>query len=141
MYRDDVCAVCGESLPPDHLYCRDHAAIVDDLLHELGALLPRLGTDLSRAAQLITQIAPETWDFLAEQTEEDPEWPPRPTLETTTDGEDLDVDIDSEPGKVTIRLTADLATLLADLASAIERSGVDAMAEQARVAEDAGATH
>ncbi len=141
MYRDDVCAVCGESLPPDHLYCREHAAIVDDMLHEIGERLPRLVEDLGRVAELLGRVAPETWDFLAEQTDEDPLWPPRPQLVVTTDGEDLDVDVDSEPGKVTVSVTADLAVLLADLAGALDRAGVADLADSAGRAQDAGATH
>ena len=141
MYRDDVCAVCGDSLPPDHLYCREHAAIVDDLLHELGGLLPRLDADLRRAAELITSIHPETWDYLAEGVGTDAEWPPRPRLITTTDGEDLDVDVDSDPGKVTISVDLDLADVLRDLAAALGAAGVEAVAAAARDADGAGATH
>lgn len=141
MYRDDACAVCGESLPPDHLYCREHAAVVDDLLHELGELLPRVRSGLQRAAELLRCIAPETWDYLAEQTPEDPQWPPQPRLVTTTDGDDVDVDVDGEPGKVTVSLRSDLATLLSDLAGALHTADLDAMAASARTAEGAGATH
>ncbi|CAN5313787.1 hypothetical protein BH23ACT9_BH23ACT9_39210 [soil metagenome] len=141
MYRDDACAVCGDSLPPDHLYCREHAAAVDDLLHELGELLPQVTGGLVRAAELLDLIAPETWDYLAEQTPEDPDWPPQPTLITTTDGDDVDVDVDRDPGKVTVSVRSDLATLLADLAVALRAAGVDAMAMSARPAEGAGATH
>lgn len=141
MYRDDVCAVCGESLPPDHLYCREHAAVVDDLLHEIGELLPRLAADLRRTAELLSQIHPDTWDYLAEQQPGDPVWPPRPRLVTTTDGDDLDVDVDSDPGKVTVTLTSGLATLLADLAMALSAESIDQLAAATSHAEGAGATH
>lgn len=141
MYRDDACAVCGDALPPDHLYCREHAAVVDDLLHELGDLLPRLTGDLQRAADLLASIHPETWDYLAELDPADPDWPPHPTVVTTTDGEDLDVDVDSDPGKVTVHLRVPLATALADLAEAMAAAGVAPLAAAARAAEGAGATH
>ena len=90
MYRDDLCAVCGESLPPDHLYCREHAAIVDDLLHEVGERLPRVVEDLERLAWLVQAIAPETWDFLAEDHPDDPLWPPSPTTTLRADGGEVD---------------------------------------------------
>lgn len=141
MYRDDVCAVCGESLPPDHLYCREHAAVVDDLLHEIGERLPRLAEDLRRTAELLGRIHPETWDYLAETTDPDALWPPRPTVVSTTDGEDVDVDVDSEPGKVTVSLTLDLRAALGDLAAALARTDVDRLAASAGTAEGAGATH
>jgi hypothetical protein len=141
MYRDDVCAVCGESLPPDHLYCREHAAVVDDLLHEVGERLPRLAEDLGRTAELLRMIHPETWEYLAEQAGDDPVWPPRPTVVSSTDGEDVDVDVDSEPGQVTVSLTVDLAAALGDLAAALARTSAAAMAAAARTAEGAGATH
>jgi hypothetical protein len=141
MYRDDVCAVCGDSLPPDHLYCREHAAIVDDLLHELGALLPRLDADLRRAAELVEDIHPETWDYLADEEGVDVEWPPRPRLVTTTDGEDVDVDVDRDPGMVTVSVQVDLAAALRDLAVALESAGVARMAAAAQHADGAGATH
>ncbi|MGI9016829.1 MAG: hypothetical protein ACR2HR_06970 [Euzebya sp.] len=141
MYRDDVCAVCGESLPPDHLYCREHAAVVDDLLHQIGERLHRLTQDVQAAATLLTQIHPETWDYLAEHLDDDPLWPPHPVLITTTDGEDVDVDVDSEPGQVTVSIRNDLATLLADLAAALQRTSLDQMTTAARHADGAGATH
>ena len=64
MYRDDLCAVCGESLPPDHLYCREHAAIVDDLLHEAptaGRADVQVGDERDAdAVELLGQIPLET---------------------------------------------------------------------------------
>lgn len=141
MYRDDVCAVCGESLPPDHLYCREHAAEVDDRLHELGELLPQLGSDLRRAAELLDSIHPETWDYLSDGVEGEPIWPPRPSMVTTTDGDDVDVDVDSEPGQVTVSMTVELARLLADVAAAMRAAGVEPLASTARTAEGLGATH
>ncbi|HUG84177.1 MAG TPA: hypothetical protein VMM13_06410 [Euzebya sp.] len=141
MYRDDVCAVCGDSLPPDHLYCREHAAEVDDRLHELGELLPRVDSGLRRAAELLDSIHPETWDHLARGVEGDPLWPPRPAMVTTTDGEDVEVDVDSEPGQVTVSLTVELARLLGDVAAAMRTAQVDALAAAARAAEGLGATH
>ncbi|WP_370324089.1 hypothetical protein [Euzebya sp.] len=141
MYRDDVCAVCGESLPPDHLYCREHAAVVDELLHDIGERLPRLADDLRAVADLVAKIHPETWDYLSEDHPDEPLWPPRPELVTTTDGADLDVDVDSEPGRVTVSVRNDLAALLGDLAAALARTTVADMAAAARDVEGAGATH
>lgn len=141
MYRDDICAVCGDSLPPDHLYCREHAATVDDRLHEIAEVLPRLRADLERAAELIGSIAQETWDYLAEADPEDPDWPPPVTTVLTTDGEDVDVDVDAEPGMVTVSVRHDLATTLSAVAEALDRAGLDPMITGAAAAEDAGATH
>lgn len=141
MYRDDLCAVCGESLPPDHLYCREHAAIVDDLLHEIGDLAPRLLGDLQRLARLFDSIAEETWDYLAERHEDDPLWPPRPTVRVTADGGDVDVDVDSEPGMVTVRLTQGIPELLTALRAALEGADIARLAATAAEAEDTGATH
>jgi hypothetical protein len=142
MYRDDTCAVCGESLPPDHLYCREHAAVVDDLLHELGERLPRLVEDLARCAALLGMVHPETWDWLAEAAGRDEEvWPPRTTVVVAADGEDVDVDVDTEPGRVTASLTLDLGTALSALATALGGAGVERLAAAAAGAEGAGATH
>ena len=141
MYRDDVCAVCGESLPPDHLYCREHAAVVDDLLHEIGETLPRLIGDLDRVAELLDSIAPETWDYLAEDHPDDPVWPPAPTTVLTADGADVDVDVDAEPGMVTVSVRHTLAATLRAVHSALAASGLDDMIGAARDADGAGATH
>ena len=141
MYRDDLCAVCGESLPPDHLYCREHAAIVDDLLHEVGERLPRVVEDLERLAWLVQAIAPETWDFLAEDHPDDPLWPPSPTTTLRADGGEVDVDVDSEPGMVTVSVRLGLAETLKAVGAALATADVAAMAAAAADAEDAGATH
>lgn len=115
MYRDDTCAVCGESLPPDHFYCREHAAGVDDRLHELGARLTRWLDDLDRIVTLLGQVAPETWDYLAEGEADDPLWPPTPQVELSAEPEEVEVDLDSEPGLVRVRLAVGLRPLLAAL--------------------------
>lgn len=141
MYRDDICAVCGESLPPDHLYCREHAAVVDDLLHDIGRLLPAVTANLQRLAEMIAQIHPDTWDYLAEERDDDPLWPPRPDLVMTTDGEDVDVDVDRDPGKVTVSIRTDLSALLADVAAALSKPGLEELSQSAAKAEGAGATH
>jgi hypothetical protein len=141
VYRDDVCAVCGESLPPDHFYCREHAAGVDDRLHEIGALLPRLADDAERLATLLTQVAGETWDYLAEQQPDDPDWPPAPAVELRADGDDIDVDVDSEPGFVTVRLSLPLADLLAAVAADLKRTPWRDLAAVTTTATGANATH
>lgn len=139
MYRDDACAVCGESLPPDHFYCREHAAGVDDRLHQLGATLTQWLDDLGRIVTLLGQVAPETWDYLAEGEPGDPLWPPMPIVELRADPEQVTVDLDSEPGLVRVRLGVGLRPLLAALAeSAGELRGVAAACEKA---EGANATH
>lgn len=141
MYRDDTCAVCGESLPPDHFYCREHGATVDQRLQELGALLPRLTADLQRAGELLDGIAEETWDYLAEQQDDDPVWPPAPTLALRADAEDIDVDVDSEPGFVTVRVASDAALLLRGMATSLDSDDWRRLAGASAQAEGANATH
>lgn len=144
MYRDDVCAVCGESLPPDHFYCREHAAGVDDRLREIGALLDRVADDLPALGTLLDDVAQETWDWLAEQHESGDEellWPPAPLLEVQVHADDIDVDVDSEPGQVRIRTRVPLQRLLAALAGSLSAAGVDRLAVACRQAEGADATH
>lgn len=141
MYRDDVCAVCGESLPPDHLYCREHAAEVDDRLHELGALIPRAITDLQRLGELVAGIAGPTWDYVAESQPDDPVWPPTPRLEILADAEHVDVDVDAEPGMVRTVVSVELAPLLSAVVAAIDTAELRRAAAACLVAEGANATH
>jgi hypothetical protein len=139
MYRDDTCAVCGKSLPPDHFYCREHAAGVDDRLHDLGATLSRWLNDLDRVVTLLGQVAPETWDYLAEREPDDQLWPTAPTVELRADPEEITVDVDSEPGLVRVRLGVGLLPLLTALAEAT--SDLRRMAAACEKAEGANATH
>ncbi len=141
MYRDDVCAVCGESLPPDHLYCRAHAAEVDDIVRRIGELLPRVTADLSTLATDLSHIADETWDFLAEDEPDDPVWPPVPEVRLRTDADEVDVDVDTEPGMVRARITASLSDLLSAVADALRRADLDRFSEACAAAEDVGGTH
>jgi hypothetical protein len=143
MYRDDVCAVCGESLPPDHLYCREHAAEVDDRLHEIGDVTRRLAEDVPRLARLLADIAPETWDWLAEVVAKDDElvWPPAPPMTLHVHADEVDVDVDTEPGRVRIDLGSDLRTVLESLAEALGHADLDTFADACRSATGAGATH
>lgn len=141
MYRDDVCGVCGESLPPDHLYCREHAATVDDRLHEVGALIPRLADDIGRLAVLLRQVAPETWEWLADRAGVDDPWPPAPELLLRADPDEVDVEADEEPGYVQVRLTADLSAVLGAVADALGSSPARELSAAARDAEGANATH
>jgi hypothetical protein len=141
LYRDDICAVCGESLPPDHFYCREHAAGVDDRLHAIGDLLPRVARDAQRLALLLDQVAEETWDYLAEQESDDPAWPPVPDLALTADGDAVDVDVDSEPGYVRLRLRIPLAQLVGALAGALATDELDRLAAAGGAAQGANATH
>lgn len=139
MYRDDACAVCGESLPPDHFYCREHAAGVDDRLHEFGATLARWLDDLDHIVTLLAQVAPETWDYLADSEADDPLWPPVPAVELRADPEEITVDVDSKPGLVRVRLGVGLLPLLAALAEATGK--LRGMAAACAKAEGANATH
>jgi hypothetical protein len=141
MYRDDVCAVCGESLPPDHVYCREHAATVDERLHDIGALLPRLLDDLGRLSELLDGIAEETWDYLAEDEADDPEWPPVPRVEVRADAEEVDVDVDTEPGYVAVRLDVALAPLLRAVAAGLDTAELRRAAAACAAAEGASSTH
>jgi hypothetical protein len=141
VYRDDVCAVCGESLPPDHFYCREHGASVDERLHQIGVLLANVSTDARRLAELLGQVAAETWDYLAEQEEDDPQWPPAPAVMLRADADDIDVDVDSEPGFVTIRLSLPLAELLAGVARDLQDEQWRRVAAATAAAEGANATH
>ena len=141
MYRDDVCAVCGESLPPDHFYCREHAATVDDRLHEIAALLPRLADDVARLGELLGQVAPETWDYLAEQQPDDPEWPPVPAVSLRPDADAITVDVDSDPGYVSVQLAAPLRDLLTALGHALGTEEWSRVAAALARAEGANATH
>jgi len=141
MYRDDVCAVCGDSLPPDHLYCREHAAHVDERLHEIGALLARAVADTPRLAGLTTQIAQETYDWLAEAQPGDPAWPPVLTLELRLDSEDVAVEVDPEPGVVRITLRPPLPALLTAVSTALQAGEVARFATACADAEGANATH
>jgi hypothetical protein len=139
MYRDDTCAVCGESLPPDHFYCREHAAGVDERLHELGTTLTRWLDDLDHIVKLLPQVAPETWDYLAEGQADDPLWPPAPILELRAEPEDFTVEVDNEPGRVRMRLSVNLHPLLAALAEAT--GDLQRMAAACEKAQGANTTH
>jgi hypothetical protein len=141
MYRDDTCAVCGESLPPDHFYCREHGAQVDDRLHELGALLARLIADTATAAALTGGVAQETWDWLAEAEPDDPDWPVAGVLRLSADADQIAVDVDTEPGCVRVELRLPLATLLAAVAGALDGPELARLAAAATTAEGANATH
>lgn len=141
MYRDDVCAVCGESLPPDHFYCREHAAGVDERLHELGELLPRVRADLARLAELTASTAQETWDYLAEAQPEDPDWPPVPGVVVRADADEVDVDVDTEPGYVRAHLQVGLPALLTAIASGLDSPELDRFAAACASASGANATH
>lgn len=140
MYRDDVCAVCGESLPPDHFYCRRHGADVDDRLHDIGRLLAAVQRDATALSGLLQGIAEETWDYLADDRPDDPEWPPQIPVNFTVDTEAVDVDVDREPGMVQVRLDLPLPQLLAVVARALGDTD-PALATSCAAAEGANATH
>jgi hypothetical protein len=141
MYRDDVCAVCGESLPPEHLYCREHAAEVDDRLHEIGLLVPELLERLRRLAELVDGIAEDTWDYVAEAQPDDPVWPPTPAVALRADADEVDIDVDREPGFVRAELRVPLPRLLAALAEGLDSPELRRMAGACAAVEGAGPTH
>lgn len=141
MYRDDRCATCGEALPPDHLYCRMHAAEVDGRLQDLAVRLQEMGREAQAIADLVDGIAPETWDYLAEAEPNDPEWPPAVAILLRLPPEQVDVDVDTEPGLVRIRLDIALADLLAGVADNLRTISTSRFQEALRHAHGAGATH
>ena len=129
MYRDDQCAVCGAALPPDHVYCREHAGQVDDRLHDIGALLGRLLDDLPELTRLLDQVAPETWDWLADTMDVDDDWPPPLRVHLRLHADQVDVDVDSEPGRVKVDLDAELLTWCDALWVALESTDLRALAD------------
>ena len=162
MYRDDTCAVCGESLPPDHFYCREHAAEVDDRLHEIGALLGDLAERVPRLARLLDEVAGETWDWLADEEEAsreaeagEPEagdtgtgetgdelvWPPTAPLRLRVHADEVDVDVDSEPGLVRLDVACELGTLLEALARGLDEAQVTRLARACARAKGGNVTH
>lgn len=141
MYRDDLCAVCGESLPPDHVYCREHAATVDERLHEIGELLPRVLDDVDRLIELLGGIAEETWDYLAEGQPDDPIWPPVPHVEIRADGEEVDVDLDTEPGYVSVHLDVAMVPLLRALFAGLDTDELRRVSAACAQAQGASSTH
>ena len=104
--------MCGESLPPDHFYCREHAAEVDDRLHAIAGRLPGLHADVQDVRELVTGIAEETWDYIAESDPSDPDWPPDVNVSLRVDTDQVEVDVDEEPGYVQVRLRLSLDELL-----------------------------
>lgn len=141
MYRDDVCAVCGAALPPDHAYCREHAAQVDDRLHEIGAVLARLLDDVPALARLVDEVAPETWEYLSDTAAVDDEWPPAVPVTLQLHADQLDVDVDSEPGRVRVTIEPELVEWLRATAAAFATIDFGAVAEACSNATDAGAAY
>jgi hypothetical protein len=140
VYRDDTCAVCGESLPPDHFYCREHAADVDDRVHRVAEVLPALRGDVDHARTLLAGIAEETWDYVAENDPSDPEWPPPAEVTLRLDAAQIDVDVDSEPGYVRVALRLSLTDLLEATRGGLEAADESFLAA-CRDVEGANATH
>ena len=141
MYRDDQCAVCGAALPPDHVYCREHAAEVDDRLHQLGALLGRLLDDLPALTRLLDQVAPETWDWLSDTMGSDEDWPPALAVRMRLHADQVEVDVDSEPGRVKVDLDAELLAWCDALRVALESKDLRAVADACSQAQGAGAAY
>lgn len=141
MYRDDECAVCGVALPPDHVYCREHAAEVDDRLHEIGERLPRMLDDLAALGRLIDQVAPDTWEYLSDRMCRDEAWPPPVVLTLRLHADQVDVDVDTEPGRVRIALEPELATWMQASSAALEAADVRSLTRACVDAEGAGAAY
>lgn len=141
MYRDDQCAVCGAALPPDHVYCREHAAEVDERLHRIGALLDRVLDDMPQLTQLLDEVAPETWDWLSEATDVDAEWPPPLPVRLLVHADQFDVDVDSEPGRVRVLLETDLHAWAAATDAAMRQVGLRRVAQACAKATGADAAY
>lgn len=141
MYRDDQCAVCGAALPPDHVYCREHAGQVDDRLQQIGALLHRLTDDLPALTRLLDQVAPETWEWLSDSMGREEQWPPSLPVEMRLHADQVEVDVASEPGQVRVGLDADLRTWCDALGAAMEATDMHVVADACAQAEGAGAAY
>ena len=141
MYRDDECAVCGAALPPDHVYCREHAAEVDDRLHRVGELLGRVLDDLAQLARLLDEIAPATWDWLSDEAGDAAEWLPPLALRLHVHADQLDVDVDSEPGRVRLDLEADLPAWCGATVTAMEGASLRRVAQACMEATGADAAY
>jgi hypothetical protein len=141
VYRDDQCAVCGAALPPDHVYCREHAGQVDDRLHEIGVLLRRIADDVPALTRLLGQVAPETWEWLSDTMGSDEQWPPSLAVQMRLHADQVDVDVANDPGQVTVDLDADLLTLCDALRVAIEATDLNSVADACVDAQGAGAAY
>lgn len=141
MYRDDTCAVCDESLPPDHFYCRDHAAEVDDRLHAIAESVGQVRESAAAAAQIVARIAEQTWDWLAARDPSDPTWPPAPEVALRVPPEQIEVDVDAEPGLVRATLRLPVPDLLAAVAAGLDDADVRRWLDASAAAEGLNATH
>jgi hypothetical protein len=141
VYRDDECAVCGAALPPDHVYCREHAAEVDDRLHRVGELLGRVLDDLPQLAQLLDEIAPETWEWLSDDAGATAGWLPPLALRLQVHADQLDVDVDSEPGRVRLDVEADLSAWCRTTVAAMDAASLRRVARACTEAMGADAAY
>ena len=141
MYRDDQCAVCGAALPPDHVYCREHAGEVDERLHEIGTLLHRLVDDVPTLTRLLGQVAPETWEWLSDSMGREDQWPPPLPIRLRLHADQVEVDVASEPGQVLVDLEVDLRTWCDALREAIEATDLRTVARACAQAAGAGAAY
>lgn len=141
MYRDDECAVCGAALPPDHVYCREHAAQVDDRLHQVGVLLDRVLDDLPQLSRLLDEIAGETWDWLSDEADDPDDWPPPLALGLPVHADEFEVDVDSEPGRVRIDLELPLQSWCHATATAMDVARLRTVARACAQARGADAAY
>jgi hypothetical protein len=86
-------------------------------------------------------VAEETWDYLAESETDDPVWPPVPSILLRADADEVDVDVDSEPGYVAVRLELALAQLLTAMHEGIDTPELRRAAAACAAAEGANSTH
>ena len=133
--------MCGAALPPDHVYCREHAGQVDDRLHHIGELLQRIADDVPALTRLLDQVAPETWEWLSDSMGSDEQWPPPLAVRMRLHADQVDVDVAGDPGQVRVDLDADLATWCDALRTAIEATDLRAVADACLDAEGAGAAY
>jgi hypothetical protein len=141
VYRDDQCAVCGAALPPDHVYCREHAGEVDDRLHEIGTLLHQLVDDVPALTRLLDQVAPETWEWLSDSMGREDQWPPPLPVRLRLHADQVEVDVASEPGQVLVDLEVDLRTWCDALREAIKATDLRTVAQACAQATGAGAAY
>jgi hypothetical protein len=133
--------VCGVALPPDHVYCREHAGEVDDRLHQIGVLLHRLANDVPALTRLLDQVAPETWEWLSDSMGTDEQWPPPLPLQLRLHADQVEVDVASEPGQVLVDLEIDLRTWCDALREAMDATDLRVVAEACAQATGAGAAY
>jgi hypothetical protein len=94
-----------------------------------------------RLAVLVDGVADETWNYVAEDELDDPLWPPVPVVSFTADADEVDIDVDTEPGFVRAELRVPLPRLLSALADDLDNAELRRLAAACTAVEGASATH